>query len=235
MAEYIGCADCGRSLAGSLSVPKKINGKYQCRACAPAPKVRPSAPAELDNSAPYTCGACGKKAHSAGSRGNKWVAGGLFVLWLVISTASGQNAAGSLLSTVVLIAAVVYTVWAVYSPANTCPGCKAPALQVNDLAKQGKYHCTACDWYSSAPAMKGSPWISFFLLCLGLLPGLIYMVWRRTNPKSNCCPKCGVSGMSPPKIARAFAVDEKACPECAEPILKAAKKCKHCGASVTPE
>lgn len=235
MADYIGCADCGTSLAGSLTVPKKINGKYRCRACAPSPISRPSTRAGVDESAPYTCGACGKTAHAAGSRGNKWVAGGMFAGALVISTVFEKTIGGSLLTTGVFIAAVIYTVRAIYSPATTCPHCKAPALQVNDRAKLGKYHCTACDWYSTSPAMKGSPWISFFLLCLGLLPGLIYMVWRRTNLKSNCCPKCGVSGMSPPKLARAIAMDERACPECAEPILKAAKKCKHCGASVTPE
>jgi CDP-diglyceride synthetase len=65
-------------------------------------------------------------------------------------------------------------------------------------------------------------WFFFVLLCLGVLPGMLYLVWAGTQLVSSC-PKCKAQDTIVPL-----------CPWCGEPILVAAKVCEHCGRDVTP-
>lgn len=81
------------------------------------------------------------------------------------------------------------------------------------------------------------------LLCFFIVPGLLYLVWAGTQ-KVYTCPKCKAQGamvpLGSPEAQRMKAGEqpasprqERACPWCAEPILVAAKVCKHCGRDVS--
>jgi hypothetical protein len=88
------------------------------------------------------------------------------------------------------------------------------------------------------------------LLFFFIIPGLLYWVWAGTQ-KILTCPKCkGQNTLVPlesPEGKRliqsatsqvearlpAPTRDERPCSWCAEPILAAARVCKHCGREVT--
>ena len=84
-----------------------------------------------------------------------------------------------------------------------------------------------------------------FVAILGLffffIPGLIFIAWGWGKYK---CPKCGALAKNTSDLGAATPVAtasptlienrvEKPCQWCAEPILAAAKVCKHCGRDVT--
>lgn len=79
------------------------------------------------------------------------------------------------------------------------------------------------------------------LLCFFIIPGILYLVWAGTQTELTC-PRCKAKDQAIPldspearkrldedRSATAPSVrDECPCPWCAEPILRAAKICKHC-------
>ncbi len=85
------------------------------------------------------------------------------------------------------------------------------------------------------------------LLCFFIVPGLLYLVWAGTQ-RVYSCPKCKAQNtmvpLSAPEAQRLLAEREaepskggaaraeRPCPWCAEPILIAARVCKHCGRDV---
>lgn len=85
------------------------------------------------------------------------------------------------------------------------------------------------------------------LLCFFIVPGILYLVWADGQPVSTC-PRCQTKDnmipLASPEAQRFLAAEhappghgqppreERACPWCAEPILVAAKVCKHCGRDV---
>lgn len=93
----------------------------------------------------------------------------------------------------------------------------------------------------SVKPLKGSGWITFILLCFYIIPGIIYMIWRRTGTKE-CCAKCKSENIVPAGAPAASAAiysvatpeTHVKCPECRELVLKDARKCKHCGAALIP-
>jgi predicted RNA-binding Zn-ribbon protein involved in translation (DUF1610 family) len=44
--------------------------------------------------------------------------------------------------------------------------------------------------------VPGSPWITFLLLCCGIVPGLIYALWR-SSAAASVCPACGSQALIP--------------------------------------
>lgn len=106
-----------------------------------------------------------------------------------------------------------------------------------------KMLCTACG-RSSEPEhkLKGHVAITILLLCFYIVPGIIYMVWRRSGIKDNCpiCKSENIIPVSSPEAWRIQAQRELEdsqvkCPHCAELILPDAKKCKHCGSMLAPQ
>ena len=57
-------------------------------------------------------------------------------------------------------------------------------------AEKAKWFCTNCE-SNALPRqpLRGSGWITILLSFFGLVPGLIYFIWRRTGPK-NLCSVC---------------------------------------------
>lgn len=55
--------------------------------------------------------------------------------------------------------------------------------------------CTNCH-YQGKSTVRGSFLISLILLCCGIIPGIIYEIWRGNGGK-NSCPKCGKNDMIP--------------------------------------
>lgn len=75
---------------------------------------------------------------------------------------------------------------------------------------------------------KGRNGFGYFVLSLLLSP-LIGLILAAALPRLNAPAPVVISPPAPdPRRTRP-------CPECAEPILREARKCKHCGSSVTPE
>lgn len=60
------------------------------------------------------------------------------------------------------------------------------------MAKQ--VYCNNCGVVSEA-GLKGSTWITFVLLLFYIVPGIIYMIWRRTG--TGQCRACGSSNVVP--------------------------------------
>jgi len=58
--------------------------------------------------------------------------------------------------------------------------------------------CTRCHAVNKDPktGMHGSGWVTFWLLCIGILPGLVYMAWRRST-RTPICQSCGQSTLIP--------------------------------------
>lgn len=54
-----------------------------------------------------------------------------------------------------------------------------------------KFICVNCEnRINPLRKLRGNVLITFILLLCAIVPGLIYMVWRRTG-KISTCPKCG--------------------------------------------
>ncbi len=89
--------------------------------------------------------------------------------------------------------------------------------------------------------LKGHWLISFILLCLYVVPGLIYMIWRRTGIKP-ACTVCGSEQLVPPGslggqehlATRLTQGTHVKCPDCRELVLWDARRCKHCGCALVP-
>jgi len=92
-----------------------------------------------------------------------------------------------------------------------------------------QYFCTNCKAYSANARNKGSGWIELILYFFYIVPGIIYSIWRRTG-NAKQCPTCKQATL----ISAASETHVK-CPDCAELVLREAKKCKHCGCALIPQ
>lgn len=96
--------------------------------------------------------------------------------------------------------------------------------------------CLACGYQG-----KMKTWLRYYgfaqfialvLLLFFFLPGLIFIAWAWGKYK---CPHCGALGKNTPFDPATAPVNDqptKKCPFCAEEILAAAVKCKHCGSDI---
>lgn len=71
----------------------------------------------------------------------------------------------------------------------------------------GNMICTNC-YYHGKPGMKGSLLVALFLLLLGILPGILYIIVMSINA-SNFCPKCKKNDMIPENSPRGLELLEK--------------------------
>ena len=92
-----------------------------------------------------------------------------------------------------------------------------------------RYYCMNCKAYSPFARNKGSGWIELILWLCYIVPGVIYSIWRRTG-NNKLCPVCKQA-----TLITAEAGTHVRCPECAELVLKEARKCKHCGCGLVPQ
>ncbi len=105
---------------------------------------------------------------------------------------------------------------------NLCSQCAANPQQVS------AFYCPACAMYFPYSAKKGNGWIELALYLLWIIPGVLYSIWRRTG-NTSVCPKCNSAN-----LIQASTETHVKCPDCAEPILKEARVCKHCGLRLLP-
>ena len=88
---------------------------------------------------------------------------------------------------------------------------------------------------------RGHVLISLLLLCTFIIPGIIYIVWRRSDPHLRC-ERCGsidtVAHNSPYAAQllndRITPETHVRCPDCKELVRHDAIRCKHCGVGLTP-
>lgn len=104
-----------------------------------------------------------------------------------------------------------------------CPDC------LSNPEGKLQYYCTACHSYSTFAKPKGNKWIELVLYLFYIIPGIIYSIWRRSG-NTKVCPKCGSNS-----IITSDSGTHVKCPDCAELVLKEARKCKHCGCSLVPQ
>lgn len=106
-----------------------------------------------------------------------------------------------------------------------------------------KVLCRNCGHIGSPQRkLKGHILITLILLICWLVPGIIYMIWRRTGLKDSCS-KCGSEMVVPANSPAAAAFAHEAatpethvrCPDCRELVRKDASKCKHCGTALVPQ
>jgi DNA-directed RNA polymerase subunit RPC12/RpoP len=109
-------------------------------------------------------------------------------------------------------------------------------LYINGGNLEGKVYCNQCRAVTK-PKLKGSGWITIILLLFYIIPGLIYMVWRRSG--LGVCGNCNSSNVIPAKNAKIQSAEEYLdeakkirCPDCRELIRFDARKCKHCGSKI---
>lgn len=103
-------------------------------------------------------------------------------------------------------------------------------------------YCNQCKTIS-LPKLKGSGWITFLFLLVWIIPGLFYMVWRRSG--LGVCGNCSSTNIIPAKnapIANSYkpvgleeTVKQVNCSDCRELIRFDARKCKHCGSYTNQE
>jgi hypothetical protein len=104
--------------------------------------------------------------------------------------------------------------------------CAACASNPSGVAR---YYCAHCKSYSPYARNKGSGWIEMILYLFYIIPGVIYSIWRRSG-NAKVCPVC--------KQASLISSDSNThvkCPDCAELVLREAKKCKHCDCVLVPQ
>lgn len=90
--------------------------------------------------------------------------------------------------------------------------------------------------------LKGHFFITLILLLFYIIPGIVYMVWRRAGLHDSCT-KCGSLNVVPSGSAEALTIaatritpdTHVKCPDCRELVLKDARKCKHCGCALVPQ
>ncbi len=88
---------------------------------------------------------------------------------------------------------------------------------------------------------RGHVLITIVLLCFFVIPGIIYAIWRRSDPHMRC-ERCGSIDTVPqdsPYAAqllsdRVTADTHVRCPDCKELVRHDAIRCKHCGIGLTP-
>ena len=107
---------------------------------------------------------------------------------------------------------------------------------------QMKVICQNCGQAGVAEkTLKGHFLITLILLLCYVLPGIVYMIWRRTGLK-NRCAKCHSENLVPEGSAvgrelissRITPDTHVKCPDCRELVFKDARKCKHCGTALAP-
>lgn len=113
--------------------------------------------------------------------------------------------------------------------AGLCSSCSA------NQYKRPLYFCNFCKTPQSSAKLRGHSAIELILYLFYIVPGLIYSIWRRSNPPSTC-PSCNRNSIVPLRQVHiddnSPAREEKDCPHCAEKILSKAVICKHCGNNV---
>lgn len=89
---------------------------------------------------------------------------------------------------------------------QNCPGCNLPARKSPRLPLPLMF-CTTCEQTVMVRRkLAGSGWITCILLLAYIVPGLIYMIWRRSAGK-NICTTCGSNALVPldsPRAQRAL-------------------------------
>jgi hypothetical protein len=90
--------------------------------------------------------------------------------------------------------------------------------------------------------LKGHFLITLILLLCWIIPGVIYMVWRRSGLRDQCSACASFDVVSEnSRIGVLTKFDMKSpdthvhCPDCRELVHMAARKCKHCGSTLTPQ
>lgn len=85
------------------------------------------------------------------------------------------------------------------------------------------------------PVIRGNILITLILFCCGIVPGIIYMIWRRGGKVCSKCKSNDVVYTASAQFQQQFnqKIAETICPFCSETILKNAIKCKHCQSNLT--
>lgn len=85
------------------------------------------------------------------------------------------------------------------------------------------------------PVIRGNILITFILLLCFIVPGIIYMIWRRGGKVCSRCKSNDVVYTASVQFQQQFnqKIAETICPFCSETILKNAIKCKHCQSNLT--
>lgn len=95
--------------------------------------------------------------------------------------------------------------------------------------RAARYYCTNCKVYAPYANNRGNGWIEVVLYICYIIPGVIYSIWRRRG-NSKVCATCKQTSL----VSSASGSHVK-CPDCAELILREARKCKHCGCALAPQ
>ena len=102
-------------------------------------------------------------------------------------------------------------------------------------------YCNNCKQCGESK-LKGSTGITVILILFYIIPGIIYMIWRRSG--LGICKFCGSSNVIPANQKPVQQIQQTAnqpifenvkqinCPDCRELIRFDARKCKHCGSFV---
>lgn len=65
-------------------------------------------------------------------------------------------------------------------------------------------YCPHCDVIDRPEyERRGTLWLEILLWCFGILPGLIYSLWRKGSSPLPVCPLCGQRGLLPSDSPRA--------------------------------
>ena len=94
--------------------------------------------------------------------------------------------------------------------------------------------CNRCG-HIGKPVLRGNSFITLVLLLCWIVPGIIYMAWRRGGKVCQKCKSTDVVYTASPKFQKEFnqSTAETSCPFCKETIIKGAIKCKHCGSELS--
>ncbi len=102
-------------------------------------------------------------------------------------------------------------------------------------------YCNKCK-QSGESKLKGSGWITLILILFYIIPGLIYMIWRRSGlGECKFCGSADVIPVSQKPIQHNLNMNHQPlfenvqqinCPDCRELIRFDARKCKHCGSFI---